>query len=308
VNFLDIVKNGGGGLHIPDGYLDVTVAGAFFVLTLAVLGYSIYRLRNESLTPLFGIVAAAIFAAQMLNWPIPGGTSAHFVGGGLAAILLGPYAGCIAMAAVLTIQTLVFADGGLTAWGANVWNMAVVNVFVAYFIYSALERFNRSAAAFVAGWIGITLAAIFAGIEIGLSTSFGYGLGITVPVMGVWHAALGIIEGVITAAVVSVVATTRPDILEERMPAGKAAIVVIFAMVTVSPLFAYAAELVGYAEPLENAAEIIGLEENPIYEGILPDYTIPGLDPYLGTLIAGAIGTLIVLAIGYAMTRHARTA
>jgi len=294
-------------LHIPDGYLDLPIAGIFYVLSLAVLGYSIYKLKDEKLTPLFGIVAAAIFAAQMLNWPIPGGTSAHFVGGALAGILLGPYAGSLAMAVVLTIQCLVFADGGITALGANVWNMAIVNVFVGYYAYRALEKFGKSAASFVAGWIGITIAAIFAGIEIGLSTSFGYGLSVTVPVMGLWHGMLGIVEGTITAGVVSYIASSRPDVLEEKVTPGKAAIAVIAAMIIVSPLFAYAAELVGYSEPLENAAEMLGLTENPIYEGLLPDYTVPGIDPYAGTLIAGVVGTVIALALGYLMARYART-
>ncbi len=294
-------------MHIPDGYLDLPVAAVFYLLTLSVLGYSAYKLRREKLTPLFGMVAAAIFAAQMLNWPIPGGTSAHFVGGALAGILLGPYAGCIAMAVVLTIQALVFADGGLTAWGANVWNMGIVDVFVGYYTYRLLERYNRGVAAFVAGWLGITLAALFAGFEIGISTSFGYGLKVTLPVMGFWHAALGIIEGIITAAIVSYISTERPDIMEKKVPAGKIALAAIAVMIILSPLFAYAAELVNYSEPLENAAAVIGLEEHPIYEGLLPDYTVPGLNPYVGTLIAGAVGTIIVLAIGYALGKYART-
>lgn len=292
-------------MHIPDGYLDLSVAGLFYILSIVVLGYSIYRLRGQKLTSLFGIVAAAIFAAQMLNWPIPGGTSAHFVGGALAGILLGPYAGALAMAVVLTIQCLVFADGGITALGANIWNMAIVDVFVGYYIYKTLERVNRSLAAFLAGWLGITLAAIFAGIEIGISSSFGYGLTVTVPVMGVWHAILGIVEGVITAGVVSYIAAARPDVFEQKAAPGKLALGVIAAMIAVSPLFAYAAELVGYAEPLENAAEIIGLEENPIYEGLLPSYTLPSLDPYIGTLIAGVVGTVIVLGLGVILARYA---
>ena len=295
-------------MHIPDGYLDLSIAGLFYILTLAVLGLSVYRLRGQKLTPLFGILAAAIFAAQMLNWPIPGGTSAHFVGGALAGILLGPYAGSLAMAVVLTIQCLVFADGVITALGANIWNMGIVDVFVGYYTYRILERYSKSAAAFVAGWLGITLAAIFAGIEIGLSASFKYGLSVTVPVMGVWHGILGIIEGMITAGVVSYILSARPDIIEERKAPGKVAIGVIAAMILVSPLFAYAAELVGYSEPLENAAEILGLTEHPIYEGLLPDYSVPGLDPYTGTLITGVVGTAIVLALGYLMSRHARTA
>lgn len=126
-------------MHIPDGYLDLNLAVAFFVLSISVLGYCMLKLKNEKLTALFGVVAGAIFVAQMLDWPIPGGTSAHYVGGALATILLGPYAGAIAMTIVLTIQAIVFGDGGITAWGANVWNMAIANVFVSYYVYRALK-------------------------------------------------------------------------------------------------------------------------------------------------------------------------
>lgn len=291
-------------MHIPDGYLDLSIAGTFFVLTLVILGYSIYRLRGDKLTPLFGVVSAAIFAAQMLNWPIPGGTSAHFVGGALAGILLGPYAGALAMAIVVTIQTLVFSDGGITAWGANVWNMAIVNVFVGYYLFRIFSGFNKNVAAFIAGWLGITVAAIFAGLQIGLSTSFAYGLSITIPVMGLWHAILGIVEGVITAGVVGYLAMRRADLLEKK-EVGRASFAMVAVLIALSPLFAYLAEVVNYSEPLENAAEMLGLEEVRIYEGIFPDYTIQGLDPYTGTLVSGAIGVLIVLALAYAM-KYAR--
>ena len=297
-------------MHIPDGYLDMGIAGLFYVLTIAVLGYSVYRVKREGTNwALVGVVASAIFAAQMLNWPIPGGTSAHFVGGALAGILLGPYAGCIAMACVLIVQCLVFADGGITALGANVWNMAVVDVFVGYYIYKALESKNRYLASFLAGWLGITLAAVFAGIEIGLSSSFHYSIATTVPVMGTWHAILGIIEGIITAAIVSYIYSVRPDVLEksEEVEVGKGVWIALAVMIALSPLFAYLAELVNYSEPLENVAEQLGVAEHPIYEGILPDYTVPGLDPYVGTLISGVIGVLIVLAIGFIIHRTSKT-
>ncbi|MCS7119335.1 MAG: energy-coupling factor ABC transporter permease [Archaeoglobaceae archaeon] len=287
-------------MHIPDGYLDLSIAALFFILSIAVIGYSIFKLKNEKLTSLFGILSAAIFAAQMLNWPIPGGTSAHYVGGSLAGILLGPYAGSLAMAIVLTIQTLVFNDGGITAWGANVWNMAVVNVFIGYYTYRALQKIDRVLASFIAGWIGITVAAIFAGMQIGLSTSFAYGLSITVPVMGIWHAILGVIEGVITAGVIGYIATRRMDFLEKK-ETGKKSSALVFIMIVLSPVFAYLAEEVGYSEPMENAAKILELEEMRIFEGIFPDYTFPGFDPYIGALISGSIGVLVVLAISLAI-------
>jgi len=211
-------------VHIPDGFLDLSIAALFYLLTGIVVGFSLFKAKeelDERKAPLVGMVAAAIFAAQMLNWPIPGGTSAHFVGGALAGILLGPFAGCLAMTSVLVIQGLVFADGGLTALGANVWNMAVVNVFVGYYVYRiSSEKISTTAAAFVAGWIGITLAAIFAGIEIGLSSSFDFSIGVTVPVMGIWHTILGILEGIITAGVIGYITSVRPDLLQTRVLTG----------------------------------------------------------------------------------------
>lgn len=292
-------------MHIPDGYLDLRIAVVFFVLTLAVFGYSLLKLKGEKLTSLFGIVSAAIFAAQMLNWPIPGGTSAHFVGGSLAGILLGPFAGCVSMAIVLTIQTLVFNDGGITAWGANVWNMAVVNVFIGYYVYRALQKLDKAFASFVAGWLGITIAAIFAAIQLGLSTSFAYGLSITVPVMGIWHAVLGVIEGIITAGVVGYISTRRSDLLEKK-ETGRLSFALVAILVALSPIFAYLAEEVDYSEPMENAAEVLGLRETKIFEGLFPDYTIPGFDPFVGTLLSGVLGVAIVLLVSF-VVRYARS-
>lgn len=290
-------------MHIPDGFLDMSIAGIMWVLTLAVLGYSLKRLSEERVnTPMLGVVAAAIFAAQMLNWPIPGGTSAHFVGGALAGILLGPYAGSIAMASVLVVQALIYGDGGIVALGANLWNMAVVNVFVGWYAYKALERVNRSLAAFVAGWLGITLAAMFAGLEIGLSTAFKYNAVVAMSAMGFWHGILGIIEGLITAGIVTYVYSQRPEL--EVRDVSKKPLAVIAVMILLSPVFAYLAELVNYAEPLENVAEEMGLHDAQTYTGIFPDYTIPGLNDYVGTLISGAIGVAIFLSLAM-MRRHA---
>lgn len=210
------------GLHIPDGYLDLHIAITFIALSIAILWYVLTRTKieiDERKIPLIGIVAGGIFVAQMLNWPIPGGTSAHLVGGAIAAILLGPYMGCIAMASVLIVQCLLFGDGGITALGANIWNMAIVNVFVAYFVYKFIrQKLNGgiNISSFAAGWAGITLAAIFAGVEIGISSAFKYSIYVTVPVMGIWHGLLGIIEGIITAGVVFYVYKNRPDLLYLR--------------------------------------------------------------------------------------------
>ncbi len=289
-------------MHIPDGFLDLGMAALFYVLSGAVI---VYSLRKAEINPAaLGVVAAGIFAAQMLNWPIPGGTSAHFVGGALAGILLGPYAGCIAMTVVLVIQTLVFGDGGITALGANLWNMAVVNVFVGYYVFSLVRKFNEKLASFLAGWVGITTAAVMAGVEIGISSAFKYGVAEAASVMFIWHGVLGIIEGIITAAIVSYVSVRGVEVAsKERF--GKVAMIGIGVMIVLSPLFAYLAELVNYTEPLEVAAEHLGLTENPLWSGIFPDYTIPGINEYVGTFITGAIGVLIILGIGVLLNARA---
>lgn len=204
-------------MHIPDGFLDMNIAIIYYILTAIVIGICIYKINkggiDEKRVPIAGLVAAGIFAAQMLNWPIPGGTSAHFVGGAVAAIILGPFLGCIAMVSVVTIQALLFGDGGITALGTNLFSMAIVDVFVAYYIYMALSKKNTKIAAFVAGWIGITLGAINTGIATGLSSTFQYSITTTVPIMGIWHGALGIIEGLITVAIVSYIEKNRKDLL-----------------------------------------------------------------------------------------------
>ncbi len=205
-------------MHIPDGFLDTTAVIVTYVVMIGFMALALKRIGNASrdALSLSTVLAAGIFAAQMLNWPIPGGTSLHFVGGALAGILLGPYLGFLTMFLVLLVQCLVFHDGGITALGANVLNMAIIDVLVGYGMYMLVvkamgnSRKARMLGAFLGGWLGITLAGIACGLEIGFSPSFPLGITITVPVMGIWHAVLGVIEGLITALIV--------DYLYPRLP------------------------------------------------------------------------------------------
>lgn len=202
-------------MHIPDGYVDLSLALLFGALSAAVLGYAAKRIDGEisdARAPLVGVVAAGVFAAQMLNWPIPGGTSAHFVGGAFAAILLGPHLGALCVATVVTIQALVFGDGGLVVLGANVFNMAIVEVYVGYAVYRTVAPYGEFRAAFAAGWLGITAGALSAGLQLGLSSAFEYQLLTTLAIMGVGHLVLGLVEGAITAAVYRYLADARPDL------------------------------------------------------------------------------------------------
>ncbi|MFB6096861.1 MAG: energy-coupling factor ABC transporter permease [Haloferacaceae archaeon] len=206
-------------MHVPDGYLDLWVAGAFWLAALVSIGIATRRARGElgdERTPLLGVVAAGIFAAQMLNWPIPGGTSAHFVGGAFAGILLGPSLGILAMTAVVTIQALVFGDGGVVALGANLFPMAVLDVVVGYAVFRGLRGVHETGAAFVAGRVAIAVSATVLGVGLGLSSAFAYDVTTTVAVMGAGHALLGLIEGAITAAVYGYVVDLRPDLVLGR--------------------------------------------------------------------------------------------
>ncbi|PSP32611.1 metal transporter [Halobacteriales archaeon QH_10_67_22] len=202
-------------MHIPDGYVDLPIAVAFAVLSVAVLAVAARRSDGAidgERAPLVGVVAAGVFAAQMLEWPIPGGTSAHFVGGALAAVLLGPHLGALSVATVVTVQSLLFGDGGVVVIGTNVFNMAIVQVYVGYAVYRVVAPYNRTAGYFAAGWLGITAAAVTAAIQLGTSSAFAYETVVVLAIMGGGHLLLGLVEGAITAAVARSLADARPDL------------------------------------------------------------------------------------------------
>jgi len=205
-------------MHIPDGYVDLPIAAAFAIVAGVALAVAARRGGDRlegSQAPLVGVTAAGIFAAQMLNWPlpIPGGTSAHFVGGAFAGIVLGPHLGVLAMSAVVVVQALLFGDGGLTVLGANLFNMAVVEVYVGYAIFRVGRRWNDVGAAFAAGWVAATAGAIGVAVQLGASAAFNYELLTVLAIMGGGHAVLGLIEGAITAVVYRAVVQSRPDVL-----------------------------------------------------------------------------------------------
>lgn len=212
-------------MHIPDGFLDPIWCIITYIIFILYLALSIRKIKDKDLADnitLVSVLAAGIFAAQMLNWPLPGGTSLHFVGGALAGIMLGPYYGFLSLTLVLLVQTLVFHDGGITALGANIFNMAIIDVLAGYLIYKLFIRFfgenskSQFIGAFIGSWLGIFLAGVMCGLEIGLSPQFPYGIMISVPVMGIWHGILGVIEGFITATVIIYVTAKSPQLILGR--------------------------------------------------------------------------------------------
>lgn len=210
-------------MHIPDGYLGPATCGFFYLVMLpiwAVASKIVKKTLSVKQVPMLAIGAAFSFVIMMFNIPLPGGTTGHAIGGVLLAVLLGPWAACISITVALVIQALLFGDGGITAIGANCFNMAFVLPFTGYYIYKAVS-YNAPAnsprrvfAAGLAGYISITLAALLAGIEFGLQPLLHqaangwslyclYELNVTVPVMLVGHLLLfGWIEAVVTALVI----------------------------------------------------------------------------------------------------------
>jgi len=208
-------------MHIPDGFLNAATAATTYVVSAGGVGYGVKeanRKLGDKHVPLMGVMGAFIFAAQMLNFTVVGGTSGHLIGGALAAILLGPWAGTLIMACVLIVQCLIFQDGGITALGANIFNMGLVACFVGYYLYRAVTSLRgesktaRLVGGFVGAWSSVFMASIACAVELALSGKFP--LGVALPAMGGIHALIGIGEGLITTAVLGFVMATRSDLLE----------------------------------------------------------------------------------------------
>jgi cobalt/nickel transport system permease protein len=222
-------------MHIPDGYLGPGTCGVFYAAMLPIWTFAsriVKKTLKAKQVPLLAIGAAFSFVIMMFNVPIPGGSTGHAVGGVLVAILLGPWAACIAITVALVVQALLFGDGGITAIGANCFNMAFVLPFVGYYAYrlisvgSVVESNRRVVAAFIGAYIGINVAALCAGIEFGLQpllyhTETGqalycpYGLNVAVPTMVVEHLLIfGWIEAIVTALVVKFLQKQDAGLLE----------------------------------------------------------------------------------------------
>jgi cobalt/nickel transport system permease protein len=208
-------------MHIPDGFLNaptLVATGAVSAGTIGIAVKTVAKKLGEKQVPLMAILAAFIFAAQMLNFPVAGGTSGHLIGATLCAILIGPWAGVIIMSSVLIAQCLIFQDGGLVALGANIFNMGIVAVFSAFLVYKLAvsifgeERRGKLIGAAAAGWTSVMLASLAASIE--LAVSGASPLGVVVPAMLGIHTLIGIGEALISVFVVSAVLASRADVLQ----------------------------------------------------------------------------------------------
>ena len=311
-------------MHMADALVSPPVAATVAVASFAVGGYSVYKLKKESSpekVPLMGIMGAFVFAAQMINFSIPGtGSSGHLCGGLLLAALLGPYGAFISMMTILLLQCLLFADGGLMAYGCNCWNMAFYACFFGYYcIYMPITKkeFSKKriiTASILGSVLSLQLGAFSVVIETLLSGVTKLPFTAFVALIQPIHIAIGAIEGIITAAVLIFVYNTRPEILENGR--GEAIfsfkkLIVILTVITLmigGGLSLYASS---YPDGLEWSIEnVTGSEEleadDEVYNAmsdiqektaILPDYSFKNYKGDVGTSFSGIIGSVCVSAV-----------
>ncbi len=298
-------------LHIPDGFLNLPVALVCWIAAIGLIAFAVRRTQaelGERQIPLMGIMAAFIFAAQMINFPVAGGTSGHLLGGVLAAVTLGPWAGMLVMASVIGVQALLFQDGGLLAMGANILNMGLITALIGFGLYRSVIGQGmpvRLAVVGVAAWISVMGAAFVTSLQLWLSGTAR--LDVVMPAMLGVHALIGIGEALITVGAVAFISRARPDLVAAEQYTGHTdrgwmigGALAALAIVILSPLAS--------ADPdgLERVAEDLGFLESgqsAPYE-IIPDYTLPFLgETPLSTIVAGVIGALIVAVVAVLVAR-----
>jgi cobalt/nickel transport system permease protein len=305
-------------MHIPDGFLDARTAVVTGALATAGLGVALRRARLSlppRRVPLLGLAASFVFAAQMVNFPVAGGTSGHLIGAVLASVLLGPSAGVVALSAVLIVQCLMFADGGLSALGANILNMALIGGVAGWAIYHGVSRamggslLGRLTAAAFAAWCSTVLAAVACAGELAASRTVSWTAAL--PAMAGVHMLIGVGEGLITALVLSAIARTRPELLQPdaaTQPRRSYAAIAAYGFLIAVALALFASPLASrLPDGLERTAAVLGFEHRataPVVAAPLPGYELPGLHAgVLATSLAGAAGTVVAFLLAWLLAR-----
>jgi len=304
-------------VHIPDGFLDAKTAigaGVISAAGLAIAVRHVQRTLPPRKVPLLGLSAAFIFAAQMLNFPVIGGTSGHLIGGVLAALLLGPGAAVVVMAAVLIVQCFLFADGGVTALGANLFNMALLAPLAGYGVAQLTRRIvpgqrGLIVAAAFGGWCSTVAAAISCAGQLALSGIVAWGTAF--PAMVGIHMLIGVGEGLVTALVLATVVRARPELLNEPASGAEpmSGSVIGLGLVVALGLALFVAPVAcSWPDGLEKVAQTLGFAPKaatqPLLAAPIPEYELPGVgSPVVAVALAGAVGTLVVFSLSLLLAR-----
>ena len=297
-------------MHVPDGFINAPVSAATGLISLGTIWAYIRSAKNlvaDRLIALTGMMSALIFVLQMINFPIAAGTSGHLLGGALAVIVLGPSLGIICIAIVVVIQSLLFADGGLSALGVNLLNMAVVTSVIGWIAISTWKRvFNESyssiiSGSFVAGLLSVVFSSIAFVLEYAIGGTVAVPLGNVLIAMISSHLLIGIGEGVITALIVSLLLRVRSDLVyvnQNKNQNDKATsfyglfIILILSLTIITP---YASSS---PDGLESVAETYDFNEDSGIILFLDDYGIKNINNnFLSTVLSAVLGVVVIVAI-----------
>jgi cobalt/nickel transport system permease protein len=305
-------------MHLPDGFLDARTTLLAAGAAAVGVGIALRQVRSAlepRQMPMLGLAAAFVFAAQMMNFPVAGGTSGHLIGGVLTAVLLGPSAAVLVLTCVLLVQCLLFADGGLLALGANVFNMGIVSTCGGYMVFRLVKRMVRMdstrstvlAAAFAA-WVGTVLAAISCAGQLALSHTVPWS--VAFPAMTYVHMLIGVGEGLATGLIVLAVLRARPLLVAgaaEKAPISLSGLLGYGLLI----ICGFAVFVVPFAcrwpDGLESVARALGFDQHAeaaAVEAPFADYRLPFVgSATLATALAGLIGTVMAFVAAYALAR-----
>jgi cobalt/nickel transport system permease protein len=292
-------------MHIPDGILSLPVSAGMFAAGAAGVGVSARKARtafDQRTVPLSGVAGAFVFAAQMINIPVPGGTSGHLLGGALLALVMGVSPAILVMSAVVLMQCLLFQDGGLVALGANLANMAVAGPLTGYAGFKAVKtllpgRTGTVIGASVGGWLSLEVGAVLAGLQIGLSGTLPTPTAVIA--MGSVHAIIGLLEAAVTGVVVAMLSARRPDLLKgvetdpqpERKESRLDPALLGGALISLLLALAVAHFASDAPDGLEHVMETHGIKEGKgFFSAPMPDYLFPRIGGWLGGSLAALLG------------------
>ncbi|WP_297425848.1 cobalt transporter CbiM [Clostridium sp.] len=310
-------------MHIPDNYLSPSTCAAFGAAMLPVWKRASAKVKAEvtrQKMPLLGVAAAFSFLIMMFNVPLPGGTTGHAIGGALVAILLGPYSAVFATTVALAIQALFFGDGGILALGVNCFNMAFIMPFTAFYLFKLVTKLFRNSkgeyiGAFLAGYISVNMAALFAAIEFGIQPILfkdvsglplysPYGLAISIPAMMIPHLlVVGLLEGIITVGAYSYIKQASSEIIYRgKINKIKSLYFVMGILILATPLGLLAKGTAWGEWGAEEFKSLIGFIPKGMEDGVkfnspMPGYSFEFLQGYLGYILSALAGVIIIFII-----------
>jgi len=308
-------------MHIPDGFLDpktIVATSAFSILGITRALRNVRRRLHARMIPLMGLTAAFVFVAQILNFPVAGGTSGHLIGAVLVTVLLGPSAGILIMTVVLVVQCLLFADGGVLALGANVFNMAVIAPVAGFYTYRAMcylipKDYGKLIAIAMASWVSTVLAAVCCTGELAWSGAVPWPIGF--PAMTGIHMVIGVGEALITTLICAAIYSARPELLhpeksfdnEKHRTLATADFFVYGFIVTIGLALFVTPFASSWPDGLERVAAVFGFSSKalpPLVPSPIAQYKLPGVGSLsAATALAGIIGLVAVFLLSFFLAR-----